>query len=178
MNPVAQNRWTYRTTALGLTVIVSASGLLAAISGPAGAHATVALDGKNAVAGKRGVITMRIPHGCNGTLATDRVKVKFSKAWRAKPKAVEGWTKKKRKKSNGRILVIWRATAEPLAPMATGEFKVKVRYPKKAGLYATPTIQFCGDVASRWTTPDRGGAEAGHPYPSDYPVPIIKVGSR
>lgn len=142
---------------------------------PAQAHAVVSLNGQKATAGDRGLLTISIPHGCNGNLATNRVKVRFSSEWRAKPKAVPGWEKRQRSGSKDSTLVIWRATDEPLAPTATGDFNVKARYPKAAGLYSLPTIQVCGDVKSKWNEPDRGGATAKHPYPGNYPVPKVKV---
>ena len=165
----------HRISALAIAALMVAAGLLTGTTTPAGAHATVMLNGKDAQAGKRGIVTMRIPHGCNGTLATNRVKTRFGKQWKAKPKPVAGWTSQKRRSSNGRTIITWQAVGQPLAPKDVKDFKLKVRYPKKAGIYSTPTIQVCGDVKSKWTAPDRGGADGHHAYPVDYPVPRIKV---
>lgn len=164
-----------RRTSVGVAAFGLAGALMGVSAVPAGAHATVLLDGKNAVAGERGVVTMRIPHGCNGNLATNRIKTRFGKQWNVKAKSVSGWTAKKRVNKKGRTKIIWNATGEPLAPDAVKDFKLKVRYPKQAGLYSTPTVQVCGDVKSKWTEPDRGGADGHHAYPVDYPVPRIKV---
>lgn len=167
-----------RATVLGMALVLLAGFVVVATGGPASGHASAMLNGRNAFAGERGVLTMRIPHGCNGNLATDQVRVRFSKQWKAAPKSLQGWKKQKLRGRNGRTIITWSATGTPLAADAVGDFRMRVRYPGEPGLYATPTIQVCGDVKSRWTEPDRGGATADHPYPSDYPVPKIKVLSR
>ncbi|MCH9816657.1 MAG: DUF1775 domain-containing protein [Actinomycetia bacterium] len=168
---------THRIMAFVIAPCVVAAGLIAGMTTAASAHATVLLNGKDAKAGKRGVVTMRIPHGCNGTLATNKVKTRFGKKWKAKPKAVQGWSSQKRRTKQGRTVIVWRAVGQPLGAKEVQDFKLRVRYPKKAGIYSTPTIQVCGDVKSKWTAPDRGGADGHHAYPVDYPVPRIKVGA-
>jgi uncharacterized protein YcnI len=159
---------------LTLAVAVLATMLLAAPL--AQAHATIMLFGERPIAGKRGTLTIQIPHGCSGGLATDRLVVRLGPAWlSAKPAAVDGWTSTVTRASTGRWVITWTATAGGLPNASIGEFPIAVRWPRNHGIYRTPTFQHCGASLMRWSDPYANAATADQDYPPIYPVPRIQV---
>jgi hypothetical protein len=46
------------------------------------------------------------------------------------------------------------------------DFRIKVRFPAKAGVYGLPTVQYCGTSSIAWIEKDVGGAEPEHPLPT------------
>ena len=79
------------TPAVVMSLLIGAGALPVVPLTSASAHATIELFGEHAKAGRKGSVTMRIPHGCNGSLATDGVAVTLSRQWRARPQQIEGW---------------------------------------------------------------------------------------
>lgn len=142
----------------------------------AAAHATIELKGEHPIAGKRGTLTMTIPHGCGAGLATDRLVVRLGPAWpNAKPVAIDGWTSSVARASSGRQVITWVATAGGLPNTASGDFPISVRWPREHGIYRTPTFQHCGANLMKWSDPYATAASADQDYPPIYPVPRIQI---
>ncbi len=140
------------------------------------AHATVSLPNKNAIAGKIGTFTLTIPHGCGEGLVTDRIVLTLSRKWLdVQPLILEGWTTEiYRTASNGWELT-WTATTGGLPNNTSGSFPIEVRWPKVAGIYNTPTTQYCGDKSMVWADKFYDSADGSHPYPAVYPIPRINI---
>jgi hypothetical protein len=142
----------------------------------AAAHATIELKGKQPIAGKRGTLTVTIPHGCGVGMATDRLVVRLGSGWpNAKPIAIAGWTSTVARASSGRWTVTWVATAGGLPNTSIGGFPIAVRWPRAAGIYKTPTFQHCGANIMKWADPYASAASADQDYPPIYPVPRIQI---
>ena len=151
--------------------------LLALLAAPlAAAHATIELHGEQPIAGKRGTLTITIPHGCGGGLSTDRLVVRLGPAWlSAKPVAIDGWTSTVAHASSGRWVITWVATGGGLPNSSSGDFPLSVRWPGKHGIYRTPTFQHCGASVMKWSDPYADAASADQDYPPIYPVPRIQI---
>lgn len=160
--------------AIAAAAVTAAS--LVAIAG-AGAHGTLNLYGKTAVAGKSGTLTLTIPHGCSAeNPSTTKIVLKLSSAWQAaKPSAVAGWTSTVKRSANGQRTLTWLATGSGLPNAQSGDFPIAVRWPKKAGIYNTPTAQYCGSQLMYWKDAFNAAADGGLPYPANYPVPRVRV---
>ena len=142
----------------------------------AAAHATIELKGKQPIAGKRGTLTVTIPHGCGPDLSTDRLVVRLGSGWpSARAIAIDGWTSTATRASSGRWSITWVATAGGLPNTSTGDFPIAVRWPRAAGIYKTPTFQHCGATSMNWTDPFSTAASADQDYPPIYPVPRIQI---
>jgi len=161
---------------ISLVGLLAAAVCLAAAAG-ASAHATLNLYGKDAVANKKGKLTVTIPHGCMPDYAsTTRIVVKLGGAWQAaKPRAVAGWTSAVDRTSSGGWRITWTATGAGLPYATSGDFPITVRWPKKAGIYDTPTLQYCGSQLMAWKDPFHPAADGDIPYPANYPVPRVMV---
>ena len=159
---------------LTLRLLVLAALLIAASS--AAAHATIELKGERPIAGKRGTLTITIPHGCGAGLGTDRLVVRLGSGWpSAKAITIDGWTSTVARASSGNWTITWVATAGGLPNTATGDFPIAVRWPRAAGIYKTPTFQHCGAKSMNWTDPYAPAASADQDYPPIYPVPRIQI---
>jgi hypothetical protein len=143
------------------------------------AHGTLNLYGQNAVAGKKGVLTLTIPHGCGADTSTTKIVMKLAKTWRAaKPKVVAGWDSSVTRATDGRWVLTWTATAGGLPNAESADFPIAVAWPKKPGIYATPTAQYCGAQLMYWKDPFSAAADGDHSYPATYPVPRVKVRAK
>ena len=168
-----------RGSKLTARVLVLSALLVAAPS--AAAHATIELKGERPIAGKRGTLTITIPHGCGvgqgGVgLATNRLVVRLGSGWpNAKPIAIDGWTSTVARASAGNWTITWVATAGGLPNTSIGDFPIAVRWPRAAGIYKTPTFQHCGDSAMNWSDPYATAATAMQDSPPIYPVPRIQI---
>ena len=151
--------------------------LLALITAPlAAAHATIELKGESPIAGKRGKLTITIPHGCGTDQSTDRLVVRLGTAWPSvKAVAIPGWTTSVAQAASGNWTITWTATAGGLPNTSTGDFPLSVRWPRAAGIYRTPTFQHCGAHLMKWSDPFASAASAEHVYPQLYPVPRIQI---
>jgi uncharacterized protein YcnI len=160
--------------AIAAAAVTAAS--LVAIAG-AGAHGTLNLYGKTAVAGKSGTLTLTIPHGCSAeNPSTTKIVLKLSSAWQAaKPSAVAGWKSTVKRAASGQRTLTWLATAGGLPNAQSGDFPIEVRWPKKAGTYNTPTAQYCGSQLMYWKDAFNAAADGDLPYPANYPVPRVRV---
>jgi uncharacterized protein YcnI len=160
-------------------VIATTAATLASLGIAAGAsaHGTLNLYGKDAVASKSGKLTLTIPHGCgpDGT-STTKIVLKLGSAWQAaKPAAVAGWRSSVKRAANGQRTLTWVATDGGLPNGESGDFPIAVRWPKKAGIYNTPTAQYCGTQLMYWKDPFNAAADGDLPYPANYPVPRVRV---
>ncbi|MFM9127634.1 MAG: DUF1775 domain-containing protein [Solirubrobacterales bacterium] len=160
-----------------LAVLALAVTALLLVVPPAGAHGTLNLYGKNAIAGKRGTLTLTIPHGClPDATATTKLVMTLGSSWRgAKPRAVEGWESTVARSGDGKWYLTWNATAGGLPNADSGDFPISVRWPKKPGTYNTPTAQYCGTQLMDWDDPFNAAADGDHGYPATYPVPRVRV---
>jgi Domain of unkown function (DUF1775) len=156
-------------------------GALLVVVPSVGAHATIELKGEHPIAGKRGTLTITIPHGCGigqgGVgLATDRLVVRLGAGWpSAKATAINGWTSTVTRASTGRWTITWVATAGGLPNTTLGDFPIAVRWPRVPGIYKTPTFQHCGASVMNWNDPFATAASAEQDYPPVYPVPRIQI---
>ena len=160
--------------AVAAAAVTTAS--LVAIAG-ASAHGTLNLYGKDAFTNKTGTLTLTIPHGCgpNGT-STTKIVMTLGSAWQAaKPTAVAGWTSSVKRAAKGQRTLTWLATGGGLPNAEVGDFPIRVRWPKKAGIYNTPTAQYCGSQLMDWNDPFNAAADGDLSYPANYPVPRVKV---
>ena len=156
-----------------------AASLLLSFAPSAEAHATLNLYGKNAIAGKKGLLTLTIPHGCGAGMSTTKIVMKLGKTWRkAKPIAVAGWDSSVERSASGRWILTWTATADGLPNTESGDFPIAVSWPKKSGIYKTPTSQYCGAQLLDWKDPFNSAADGNHSYPATYPVPRVKVRAK
>jgi hypothetical protein len=142
----------------------------------AAAHAMIELKGESPIAGKRGKLTITIPHGCGIDQSTDRLVVRLGTAWPSvKTVAIPGWTTNVAQATSGNWTITWTATAGGLPNTSTGDFPLSVRWPRAAGIYRTPTFQHCGARLMKWSDPFASAASAEHVYPQLYPVPRIQI---
>jgi hypothetical protein len=142
----------------------------------AAAHAMIELKGESPIAGKRGKLTITIPHGCGIDQSTDRLVVRLGTAWPSvKTVAIPGWTTNVAQAASGNWMITWTATAGGLPNTSTGDFPLSVRWPRAAGIYRTPTFQHCGARLMKWSDPFASAASAEHVYPQLYPVPRIQI---
>ncbi len=164
-----------------LTARLLVLGALLVAAPSAAAHATIELNGEQPIAGKRGTLTVTIPHGCGvgqggvGS-ATDRLVVRLGSGWpSAKAIAIDGWTSTVARASAGNWTITWVATAGGLSNTSIGDFPIAVRWPRAAGIYKTPTFQHCGAKSMNWSDPYASAASAMQDYPPIYPVPRIQI---
>ena len=144
------------------------------------AHATLNLSGANAIAGKKGVLTLTIPHGClpSGS-STTKLVMKLDENWpNVTPKTVDGWTSSVGRSSSGGWVLTWRATSGGLPNVESGDFPIAVHWPKKPGIYNTPTAQYCGTQLMNWKDAFNAAADGDQTYPATYPVPRVKVRAK
>jgi uncharacterized protein YcnI len=140
------------------------------------AHATLDLSGKSAVTNRPGRLTLIIPHGCGEGLATDKVVMTFSQKWlNAKPVQIEGWTSEVTRTLSKEWKLTWTATSGGLPNTTSGDFPIEVRWPKVAGIYNTPTAQYCGEKVMKWADKFYDSADGSHPYPATYPIPRLNI---
>ena len=143
------------------------------------AHGTLNLYGDNAIAGKKGLLTLTIPHGCGAGTTTTKIVMKLGKTWRkVKPKEVAGWDSSVKRTASGRWILTWTATAGGLQNTDSGDFAIAVHWPKKPGIYNTPTSQYCGTQLMDWKDPFNAAADGNDAYPATYPVPRVKVRAK
>ncbi|CAB4345355.1 unannotated protein [freshwater metagenome] len=169
-------RTTSRFAVISLTTTAAAIACLAVVPG-AGAHGTLNLYGKDAIANKTGTLTLTIPHGCLPEGApTTKMIMQLGSAWQAaKPASVAGWKSSVKRATNGQRTLTWIATGSGLPNAESGDFPITVRWPKKAGTYNTPTAQYCGSQLMDWKDPFNAAADGDLSYPATYPVPRVRV---
>ena len=144
-----------------------------------GAHGTLNLYGKNAIAGKRGTLTLTIPHGClPDATPTTKLVMQLGRSWpAAKPGAVDGWESAVTRLPGRQWQITWTATDGGLPNADSGDFPISVRWPRRPGTYNTPTAQYCGTQLMDWNDPFNAAADGDLSYPATYPVPRVRVRS-
>lgn len=150
-----QKRTLKTAAATAATVAVSATTIAMsfAISAPANAHASIQLYGEKATAGGYGALFIRIPHGCEGGLATDKVVVSVPKAIESvRPQQLAGWDAATPKSASKKFhRVVWSGGSLPDSQFA--DFGISVKYPA-AGDYKFVVTQYCGEETVKWTGAD------------------------
>lgn len=166
----------HRLCGISLAALV---GVFVSLAAPpaAGAHGTLNLYGKTATANRNGTLTLTIPHGCGSSdTTTTKIVLTLGSAWQnARPATVTGWKSTVTLTANGKRLITWTATGSGLPNNVSGDFPIAVRWPKKAGIYSTPTAQYCGSKLMNWKDPFSAAADGDQPYPAVYPVPRVRV---
>jgi len=134
---------------LAVAAVAAGLAVTCATASPAGAHATVQTYGSQASAGGYGAFFIRIPHGCEGGLPTDKVVVTLPNSFEsAKPQWVSGWEAKSTRGGKS-TRVVW--TGGELPDTSFADFGVSVKYPDRAGGYPLTVVQHCGDATVRWS---------------------------
>ncbi len=172
------NQSLYRLCGISVVALVAAFASLAATPG-ADAHGTLNLYGKTATANRNGTLTLTIPHGCGSNdTTTTKIVLTLGSRWRSvKPARVTGWQSRVKRSAKGRRQITWRSIGSGLPNDQSGDFPLAVRWPRKAGIYNTPTAQYCGSQLMYWKDPFNAAADGDLPYPAVYPVPRVRVRS-
>lgn len=146
---------------------------VAATSSQVSAHTSVQLYGSPAKADGYGHMFMRIPHGCEGGLATDTIKIQLPADFQSvKPQFKSGWKAAVSKNAAGQFEVSWSGGSLPDDQF--DDFGMSVKFPKKAGDYALPTVQYCGSSSVAWIEVAHNGQDS---HSLDKPAPVVKVAS-
>jgi len=154
-----------------LGALAASAAVLASLT-PVSAHATVQLYGSTPTAGGYGHMFLRIPHGCEGGLATDTIKVQLPAEFSAvKPQAKSGWNVAVTKATGQPTEVVWSNGS--LADANFDDFGISVKYPSTAGTYAIPTVQYCGTSSVAWIEVPAAGQD---PHSLAKPAPTVQVG--
>lgn len=172
---------TVRAGSIGAAVL----GLLLVSAGPASAHVTV--DAQTAVAGTATILTVSVPHGCEGS-PTTRVAVQIPPSiTEATPTVLPGWQVRKvvtklqqpivlddGDQITSRVDQVVYTADSPLPDGYRAAFELQVQLPAdSAGQTLTfPTVQTClhGEVA--WTQRPAAGQD---PDELEAPAPSIRV---
>lgn len=154
--------------------VLAASAALITSAAPASAHATAQLYGSTPTAGGYGHLFIRIPHGCEGGLATDTIKVQLPAGFSGvKPQAKAGWNVAVVKAADQPTEVTWSGGS--LADAHFDDFGISVKYPSAAGTYALPTVQYCGTATAAWVEVPAAGQD---PHSLAKPAPTVKVAEK
>lgn len=150
---------------------IAASAAVFTSVAPASAHATVQLYGSTPTAGGYGHLFVRIPHGCEGGLATDTVKVQIPAGFSSvKPQFKPGWNVAVVKADGQPTEVTWSNGSLPDSNF--DDFGISVKYPTTAGTYAIPTVQLCGASSVAWVEVPAAGQD---PHSLSKPAPTVMV---
>lgn len=153
---------------------------------PAVAEAHVTLEVGTATAGTTYRAVFRVPHGCEGHQAMNRLTIRLPEGVTgARPMPKAGWTLRIMPRGEAREAGHGAARAEaaeiiweggPLEDAHYDEFVVRFRLPEQAGMLYIPAIQDCvGGGRSAWEQIPEAGRRA-----SDYPfiAPVVRVTPR
>ncbi|MCF2972084.1 YcnI family protein [Synechococcus sp. Nb3U1] len=169
--------------AWGAKVTLTLGSALLALS-PASAHVTV--NPKEAPAGSYAKLTLRVPHGCEGS-PTIRLRVQIPEgATSVKPMVHPLWEIETVKKplatpyeSHGRMItetvaeVIWSGGVLPDEFM--DEFSISLKLPDRPGeTIPIPVVQECEKGISRWIQVAQPGED---PHDLPEPAPLLKLTS-
>lgn len=133
--------------ALPLAVLVTTV-IMAVVPGMALAHASIQLYGEKAIPGGRGVLFVRIPHGCAGA-ATDTIEVSIPAGFTlVRPAMVSGWTAST--VTTGSVVTSVKWTGGALLDGQFADFGIAVKYPTTAGKYGLKVVQSCGTASVVW----------------------------
>lgn len=156
-----------------LGTLAASAAVLTSVA-PVSAHATVQLYGSTPTAGGYGHMFIRIPHGCEGGLATDTIKVQLPAGFSGvKPQAKAGWNVSVAKADGQPTEITWSNGS--LADSQFDDFGISVKYPSAAGTYAIPTVQYCGSATAAWVEIPAAG-QSSHSLAK--PAPMVKVNEK
>ncbi|SDT43524.1 Uncharacterized protein YcnI [Friedmanniella luteola] len=175
---MTSTRTTARLAAIG------AAAALAAVALPGSASAHVSVTADTTAAGSYAVLTLAVPHGCDGS-PTTRVAVRVPAGIESvTPTVNPGWTVAKRTEelaapvttAHGKVLtervseVVWTART-PLAEGYRDTLSLQVSLPEDAAgrTLVFPTVQTCTEGETGWTQVPAAGQDADaleHPAPS------------
>ncbi|WP_205475057.1 YcnI family protein [Nocardioides sp. SYSU D00038] len=174
---------TISTRLLARAALVPAAGVLAlGLAGPAAAHVTVTPS--DTAAGAYAVLTMSVPHGCDGS-PTTRVTISVPESivsvtpTRNPFYDVEVVTEKLPEPitdAHGNEIterdarVVYTATS-PLPDHQRDALELSVKLPDEEGLLAFPTVQTCEEGETAWTQV----AADGDDEELDTPAPVFEV---
>lgn len=154
------------TTALAAVVVLG-------VAGPALAHVTVAPS--STAAGAVTVLTVTVPHGCEGSPTTAVTISVPAGVTSVMPRPSASWTVGPQSAgpgAEGGTVVTYRA-ASPLPEGVRGEFELQLRLPDAAGsTLAFPTVQTCESGESAWIEVPAAGQSAAD---LQLPAPTITV---
>jgi uncharacterized protein YcnI len=135
------------------------------------AHASLQLYGSTAKADGYGHMFLRIPHGCDGGLPTDTIKVQLPADFQSvKPQSKYGWKTSVTKNASGQFEVSWSGGALP--DDSFDDFGLSVKYPKKSGTFYVPSVQYCGSSSVAWIETPQAGQD---PHSLEHPAPSVEV---
>lgn len=134
---------------IALTVAVLVTTVITTVvPGIASAHASIQLYGEKATPGGRGVLFVRIPHGCSGA-ATDTIEVSIPAGFTlVRPAMVSGWTAST--VTTGSVVTSVKWTGGSLPDSQFADFGIAVKYPTIAGKYGLKVVQSCGTASVVW----------------------------
>ena len=169
-------------SAARLLVVPAAAGLITlGLAGPAGAHVTVTPE--NTSAGSFTVVTMGVPHGCDGS-ATTKVAIQIPEDILAVTpsrnpyydvvkkieKLPEPVTDAHGNEVTERVASVEYTAKTPLPDGERDAFELSLQLPEKAGeVLAFPAVQTCAKGETAWTevpTGDQDAEELEHPAPA------------
>jgi len=160
-----------------LTFALTSAALLLTVAAPASAHVGI-IDGDAVIGGGHGsVITLRVPHGCDGS-PTDTVEVLIPEGVTGVlPSWIAGWTVETDPRpgpsasgaeADPEVGVV-RWTGGPLPEGQFLDFRLLAVFPEAPGTLHFPVVQRCGDDEAAWIEiPAAGQSEEDleHPAPS------------
>lgn len=153
---------------------LAASSALIAVAIPASAHASVQLYGSTPTAGGYGHMFIRIPHGCDGGLSTDTIKVQVPAEFASvKPQAKAGWNVAVVKAAGQPTEITWSGGS--LLDANFDDFGISVKYPSIAGTYPIPTVQYCGTATVAWVEVPAAGQDS---HSLAKPAPTVNVAEK
>lgn len=157
--------------------------LALSLASPASAH--VGISASSTAAGSYSVLTVGVPHGCDGS-ATTRVEVQVPEAiLSVTPTRNPFWTVEKKivklaqpaTDAHGNEVtervgsVVYTATT-PLPEGVRDTFELSLKLPEEEGDLAFPTIQTCEQGETAWVeVPAMGGSDE----ELDHPAPTVTV---
>jgi len=180
-----------RTTARLLAAPAALGIALLGVAGPASAHVTVSAS--ETAAGSYTVLTVSVPHGCDGS-ATKRVAIRMPEEILAvTPTRNPFWTVTEKQQELAEPLtdahgntviqrdaVVVYTAKTPLPDGQRDVFELSVKLPEEEGTLVLPTIQTCVKGTTAWVevaADGQGEEELEHPAPTVIVTPAVADGS-
>jgi len=146
--------------------VAAMTAFMLAVAVPASAHITIPDGGAVAGGGHGTVITLRVPHGCDGA-PTDTIELQIPEGVTSvKPRWTAGWTIESEtapvpessiapgaspdaEQSEPQVALIrWSGGSLPDSQYA--DFQFQAVFPETPGTIYVPVVQRCGDVEEAW----------------------------
>jgi len=155
-----------------LGTLVAAAASITIASAPAGAHATIQLYGSTPTANGYGQMFVRIPHGCDGGLATDTIKVSIPAGFTGiKPQQKAGWNVTTVKADGVNVSeIIW--SGGNLPDNQFDDFGISAKFPSTPGKVYVPVVQLCGDKQAAWINIPAPGQDS---HSLKYPAASVTI---